>query len=299
MGVLQELRTGERIPLLPLHRVGRAVDCALVLDHPWVSRDHAALCWTGEGWELRDAGSHNGTRLDGERLPSGARRRLSPGARLAFGEETASHLLLDASPPQPFALGPAGERVLGAGGLLELPRPGGQEPLVVLRGRGGAWVVEGEEERPLEDNAPLWLDGRELRLRLPALAALTLGREEAEARARFHVSLDEEEVRLVVLEGRVEADLGARSHHYLLLTLARQRLADAARPGLPPEEHGWLDVERLAAGLRLEPRYLNVLVHRARRQAVEAGLACAHRLIERRDQARQIRFGLAGVQVQR
>ncbi|MDB6163075.1 MAG: hypothetical protein JWL98_507 [Xanthomonadaceae bacterium] len=46
-------------------RVGRAGDCALHLDHPSVSRAHAALENDQDTWRLRDLGSKNGSFVDG------------------------------------------------------------------------------------------------------------------------------------------------------------------------------------------------------------------------------------------
>lgn len=300
MGALQDLRTGERIPLAISSRVGRGPDCALVLQEPWVSRDHAVLAWTGDGWELRDLGSHNGTWVDGARLAPGARRSLALGAELAFGQDARSHRLVDVDPPEPMAREEGGGWRVGQGGLLDLSEAGGP-PVLVLRGADGGWLLEEDgRSRPVQEGEALDLGGRRLALRLPGEVARTVpAGAEAEPAATFHVSLDEEEVRLVFVEDGREVDLGVRSHHYLLLTLARQRLLDAARPELPPPEQGWVDAEHLGRQLRLEPRYLNVLVHRARKQAAEAGLRCAHRLVERRDLARQLRLGLSDPRVTR
>ena len=54
--------------------VGRAGDCDFVLDEPTVSRHHAVLRRTPEGWLIRDAGSTNGTRLNGWRIDEAALR---------------------------------------------------------------------------------------------------------------------------------------------------------------------------------------------------------------------------------
>jgi len=62
--------------------VGRAGDCDYVLDEPTVSRHHAVLRRTPEGWELRDTGSTNGTRVNGWRIDEAA---LRSGDELALG----------------------------------------------------------------------------------------------------------------------------------------------------------------------------------------------------------------------
>jgi hypothetical protein len=295
MGALQDLHTGERIPLLARHRVGRAVACDLVVGGGHASREHALLAWEGGAWEVRDLGSHNGTAVDGRALAAGTRAVVRAGARLAFGGDTPTHTLVDDAPPEPMARAANGGWIEGAGGLLELPGHG-EGGAVVLRGVEGGWVLE-EEGRVLPVRDGEAVGG--LRLALPAFDAATVPRVAAgdgQARGVFRVSLDEEQVELTVIEAGRAVDLGARTHHYLLLTLARQRLSDHE---LPSDEQGWIDADVLAHQLRLEPRYVNVLVHRARRQAAEAGLEMAHRLVERRDVARQLRLGLGALEVVR
>ncbi|GIW87128.1 MAG: hypothetical protein KatS3mg108_1452 [Isosphaeraceae bacterium] len=63
--------------------LGRAGDCELRCPCPSVSRHHARLCWTSDGWILADLGSTNGTRLNGHRLtePSPVR----PGDSIVLG----------------------------------------------------------------------------------------------------------------------------------------------------------------------------------------------------------------------
>ena len=62
--------------------IGRADDCDLILDEATVSRHHAVLRRTPEGWELRDVGSTNGTRVNGWRVEQAA---LHAGDELRLG----------------------------------------------------------------------------------------------------------------------------------------------------------------------------------------------------------------------
>jgi len=99
----------------------------------------------------------------------------------------------------------------------------------------------------------------------------------------LRLSLDEEHARLEVRDGALNADLGERSHHYCLATLARRRLADQQR-GLEPGAQGWLGSAELARMLGMEPTHLNMQIFRAREQLMTAlpGTAPLARLIERR-----------------
>jgi pSer/pThr/pTyr-binding forkhead associated (FHA) protein len=63
--------------------VGRDPDCDVSLAHSSVSRRHALLEKTTDGWSLRDLGSANGTFLGRSRVTEVP---LSTGAALRFGE---------------------------------------------------------------------------------------------------------------------------------------------------------------------------------------------------------------------
>ena len=62
--------------------IGRDAQCGLVLEDPRVSKQHARLSWTGEGWVLENLGSKNGTTVNG-RPPTGA--ELGHGDSIDFG----------------------------------------------------------------------------------------------------------------------------------------------------------------------------------------------------------------------
>ena len=100
----------------------------------------------------------------------------------------------------------------------------------------------------------------------------------------FYISLDEEHVFLkLLMDNALLDDLGERVHHYLLLLLARQRLRDA-RDGDDPSAQGWVEVDRLASMLRIEPAHLNIQIYRARKQVHSALSEKFHlpEIIERR-----------------
>jgi hypothetical protein len=64
-------------------RIGRALDCDVVVPSPRVSRRHAELAPVPDGLRVRDLGSTNGTTVDGARVADTAVARA--GARIAFG----------------------------------------------------------------------------------------------------------------------------------------------------------------------------------------------------------------------
>lgn len=63
-------------------RVGRGTDCDIILVDPLCSRVHAELQREEDGWWLRDAGSRNGTFLNGQRIERG---RLNVGGLFKVG----------------------------------------------------------------------------------------------------------------------------------------------------------------------------------------------------------------------
>jgi hypothetical protein len=107
----------------------------------------------------------------------------------------------------------------------------------------------------------------------------------------FRVSMNEEHAFMTVCDGaREPVDLGERTHHYCLLTLARRRLLDA-RAGLDASSQGWVPIDQLCSMLGIEHAYLNILVFRARSQLARvlrrgAGIAA---VVERR--RGELRFG--------
>ena len=67
--------------------VGRDLDCDIVLTSRSVSRRHALVEKTSNGWVVRDLGSANGTSVDGARIREAP---LAPGAAVRFGEVDAT-----------------------------------------------------------------------------------------------------------------------------------------------------------------------------------------------------------------
>src|SRR3989344_3929684 len=115
----------------------------------------------------------------------------------------------------------------------------------------GSWVLEDGDEVRFSNQAWCFLAAQEVTSTMEAMvgAAPCI---RPRTSLHFNVSLDEEHVRLQVQEGERQFDLGERTHHYALLTLARLRWADAQRHR-DSQAHGWVELERLAKMLGVEP----------------------------------------------
>jgi hypothetical protein len=74
---------GTNFPLDPTTSIGRKLTNGIVLDDPTVSGEHAVLYLQDDSWYLRDAGSTNGTLVNGEDVVAPA--PVQPGDLLTLG----------------------------------------------------------------------------------------------------------------------------------------------------------------------------------------------------------------------
>ena len=302
MATLERIEGGERLRLPARGLVGRDPTCALCVPHPRVSREHAVIWWTGNSWRVRDLGSRNGTYVNGVRLHGGEELLVPADAVVLFGDIAVAWRLSDDSAPLAIARDlEGGEEQLGEGGVLALPGPDDPE-LSIFRDGPNGWVLEREDAiMPIADGATVKAGGRSWRVSLPAGSEGTMEPEQflrlgVGLAMRFSVSSDEEYVEIQVVHGGKVVRLESRSYHYALLTLARQRLTDAA---LAEPERGWVYTDDLAKWLAMDRRTLNVHLHRARQQLGAIGLDSGGFLIERRPGTQQVRLGVSDISVTR
>ncbi|HEX7879185.1 MAG TPA: FHA domain-containing protein, partial [Candidatus Eisenbacteria bacterium] len=64
--------------------VGRSSKCAIQLADGTVSKVHSEFSRAGDGWLIRDLGSRNGTRLNGQ--PVAEPKALKPGDKVEIGQ---------------------------------------------------------------------------------------------------------------------------------------------------------------------------------------------------------------------
>jgi hypothetical protein len=298
---LRQAASGETYTLGSRCMLGRHPACDISIDNPRISAEHASLRWVGDRWELHDLGSRNGTFVTGRRLTPGERVTLSSGSAFSLGGEV-ELVLLDGSPPVASARhAKTGEQRVATGGILVLPDEDRPE-VSVFEDAGGRWVAEGgDETRVVRDRDVVVADGEGWILDLPSVANSTWGASAFPPSLetillRFGVSLDEEHVEVTVLHEGKATPLPPRSHHYLLLTLARARLEDAERSAA---ERGWVNRDVLCRMLATDTGTLNVDVFRARRQLAAVGITGAAGIIARRPGTGQLRLGTDRIEVTR
>lgn len=66
-------------------KVGRAMDCDIVVDNLGVSRHHCTIVKDGEGWAVVDGGSNNGTYVGGSKVQ---KHTLKHGDRIVLGKHS-------------------------------------------------------------------------------------------------------------------------------------------------------------------------------------------------------------------
>ena len=297
MGALKNAE--DRIIQLPSRLlVGRARGATLRLADQSVSGEHAVLVALESSWVLRDLGSANGTFIDGRRVEPGLGNRLHLGSELRFGLSPEVYRLVDAAPPQPFAQRLAdGAEVSASSGVLALPSP--DAPVLQLMQLAVGWVCSGENgDHSIADGEVVEIAAQAWRVFLPGNEEETR-RPRAAAHVRqlaltFRVSADEETVMIELRLPHAQVLLESRAHNYLLLDLARRRLADRH---LPAAEQGWIERTTLAERLHVDPEHLNVQLFRIRKMFSEVAVADAGNLLECRRRPGQIRIGITDLKV--
>ena len=302
MARLEHIRSTGSYRLASPHLVGRALTCTLRLASRLVSGTHAEFRWNGTVWELHDRGSRNGTFVNQSRLASGARMPVRAGAAIAFGDPEEQFALVDDAAPVATATSNSGQIREAEDGLLLLPDA--DNPAYTILEDGGRWLAEAGDgsRRPVAHGTTLSVGARVWRLDLPTMTESTWQPEAGEPvlhgiGLRFSVSRDEEHVEVVLVHRGEAIRLASRTHCYLLLELARARLAEQGGPGISEAEQGWVYVPELIDRLRINDNQLNVQICRARQQLARARVLGAGALFERRPASRQIRLGVSKLEV--
>jgi hypothetical protein len=306
MGLIREKSTEQTHQLEPEHLVGRTPVCALRLSERYISARHAVLRWNGDRWDIKDLGSRNGTFLDGVRLIAGEEYAVKKGSVIAFGKPEQAWVLADPAAPAVMAVPFHGsEPVLIDGDLLTLPSSDDPQVTIFPNPEGG-WLLEQPDESisPITNLQTFEIRGHVWKFCCPEHLCKTSiadgdyppDLEVRHLELEFSVSRDEEHVQLHAVCCVRRFDLGTRAHNYLLLTLARRRLADAAE-GLAETSCGWMYQEDLCHSISQTACQLNIDVCRIRKQFSAIGVFDAAGIIERRPRTRQLRIGTGRLSV--
>jgi FHA domain len=305
VGILLNCVTRRRIYLRAEHVFGRGRMADTLLHQADASLLHACIRWTGRAWELRDH-SRNGTLIDQHRAPPNGPIALTIGAIIEFCRSGHSAWIVENLAKPASVLWPLDEDgpVISLAEVNVLPTQAASE-LSIRMGPGDQWFCEqGQQTRLLRDGDEVRMAGKSWCFISGTSAQETmelgLGQEFTAGNVllHFHVSLDEEHVSLKIVGAQHTIGLGERTHHYCLLTLARQRLRDAQR-NIDADGQGWIELESLAKMLGVDPSHANILIFRARKQIAQSlPITCVlPDIVERRRGA--VRFGHWGVRIVR
>ncbi len=308
MAYLFDVAAQAYFPLAPHHtfgRLGSAVDTHL--DKPYVSKLHAAIEWNSRHWRIKNLGL-NGTWVNGIALEQGNSQELNLNDVIHFAKLTdAGFQVMDLTPPADMLWPLDLTHIEGIIQPLYLTHyhllPDAHLPELALYydEQDQQWYLEtinDEQEphrRPLHSGDKVQINNMPWKF----MRAQIYGPTEAHSHPLqklndlefvFNLSLDEETTQLELHLHQQTIDLAVRSHHYLLLQLARHRAKDAAK-GLDDKSQGWIYADQLGSELGLDATHMNIHIFRLRKQLADSlpNMLGQQYLLERR--GGKIRFG--------
>lgn len=297
----------DRVRLCTQTVVGRFRQCHLSIEDRCVSFIHAIISWNGTTWVVKDLGSTNGTMVDGGLIPPLQTVELRTKSELVFGGEHHRWRLDANEPPRAFAVGRS-QIIDVVADRLYLPSVE-QAEVVVSPAHQGGWSAERiatGAEWPVQDDGVIEVGGQSWSLHLPALdrrmISQTIDTDQhiptiADLSLHIKARRGESHIAISAKVGKRVIDLGAYTCYYLLLYLARARLADAAQPGANPEEDGWRLREEVLTDLKISRLDLISQTHRSKTYFADRGILDTRSLIEQRRDSGELRIGVARITI--
>lgn len=296
MAQIRDTESQRTFPLRSHHTIGRCAERSdTIVSSPITSRIHLSVEWDGERWNARDL-SKNGTWLGDSRLYANESVPLNLGDRLHLGGPDMPPLeLVDDTPPRStLAAMNTATTELALEPYVFLPSQENPEAVLIYSYHRHSWLLHAMDhdhtqaaERVIHHGDTLRYGDYEWQMFLVETGQTTELRHIPQNSLEdiefvFDLSQDEENTALQMKCGQIDLDLGERSHHYLLLHLARLRATHAAA-GLDQKIQGWIDNEQLKKDLGLDMPHINIMIFRARKQISEslANNLDSEQLIER------------------
>ncbi|GAB2190375.1 FHA domain-containing protein [Sessilibacter sp. MAH1] len=283
MARIKHLLSGREFELRSHHTLGRRADIA---DTPIagkeVSKIHASLEYLDSSWRIKDL-SMNGTWLNGNKLDTGRPEKIQSSDTFYFAgiQDDLWQLVDDSAPANKILVTNAPERSLILENYNLLPSEADPSYALYFDNSQQAWTLEKihaddtHQTEYLHHNSTFSVDGEMHQLFLCGTLQATqkLGfeppTEAPQLTLTFDVSQDEENITLVINDGQQQFDLGERSHHEILLYLAREKLKHVAE-NYVVQEQGWCRKTVISQEVGLEESHINILIFRARKQISEA-----------------------------
>jgi pSer/pThr/pTyr-binding forkhead associated (FHA) protein len=306
-------------PLSPHHTFGRLGAVDTCINKPYVSKLHAAIEWNSRNWCIKNLGL-NGTWVNGITLEQGKNLELQLNDVLHFAKLSdagfqvtnltpPSDMLWPLEPTPEIPLDPTATKTNIQANIQPiyltqyhlLPDANAPELAIYYDEQDQQWYLENVNPQP-EQHRHVLQPGDKVQINNATwkfIRAQIYGPTEAhsyplqklnELEFIFNLSLDEETTQLELRLHQQTVDLAVRSHHYLLLQLARHRAQDAAK-GLDSKSQGWIYTEQLGSELGLDTTHMNIHIFRLRKQLADSlpNTLGQQYLLERR--GGKIRFG--------
>ncbi|WP_028982273.1 FHA domain-containing protein [Sporocytophaga myxococcoides] len=300
MATVQNVSTGDLVVLSFQHVFGRNPQQCITIHHQDdVSRSHATIFWQTGHWYLKDH-SRNGTLFSGEHLRNNV-RKLSKNTWFQLGtDDNTKWKIVNLDPPVSYFKALQDQsKIINLSPCTALPNEEVMELQIFHSPLDHKWIVEKngytnviEHGEVLQFENTSW----EFIQNDPLEETMTV-KAISEFYFLFHLSKDEEHINLsLVFTNQLSVDLESKSCHYILLSLARKRLADMEL-GLSEEDQGWTYTDDLIKdvskelGKEVDVYYLNLQIYRVRKQFADYqsyGIVFNH-IIQRRTGI--IRFG--------
>lgn len=274
MAIIRRVLDGQQRLLRPYHSFGRSADTNhTLIDTIGCSRNHAIIAWDGEHWKIKDL-STNGTWLNKKKLVSGVFSLLSCGDTIQFGkndQEEVWHMVDLDAPVSCLMPVVEGLPTISLFDVEILPIP--NRSIMVFLSGSGDWVCEeGNEKRTLQTGDQVGIHDNLWEFVEGGISTATIDMQAFHCNRNmqciFDVNQNEEHVSITLVVNGKRFDLGERTHHYLLLLLARQKIEDQRR-GLRELDQGWVKKDVLIQSLRMKEQHINIHIYRFRKQVAE------------------------------
>jgi hypothetical protein len=270
MATLTNKQSSQEIMCRVNHTLGRDGETNItLLTNPSASRNHTTITWDGEDWQVKDI-SLNGTYINASRIPRGQYQPLNLADKIQFGglDETTWEVL-DLTPPI-TGLVPINSDLsfIALFDIVILPIE--ESEIMIYLSEQSQWICEVDGNSHILTIGDVVGVGRqrwqfvEGRPSTATTVNNTLPQPQ-DIKFHFNASQNEEHVSLNLIVDNKPIKMGRRSHHYLLLLLARQRLDDSEK-GLHPTEQGWINKDHLIKMTGTLEQHLNILIYRFRKQ---------------------------------
>ena len=291
MATLKNAETGEKLFLLP-HNMLDKYSKNKKKQRPYINccSLYTLIDWDGHHWHLNNATSNNAYINDTIVLPNSKYQlRKNDEIRLENRKEE-SWILLDETPPRSMLIPLSPDLPpFELNGNVTLPCEG-KSDITLFTSRFGQWICESPLKTFQLKSGDI-VGNRNSKWQFIDSSDREMNKHD-NVKSRididdvsfiFNVSQNEEHVSLDLIANDKLISLGERSHHYMLLLLARKKIADMNLQ-VSASEQGWVNTASFRQMMGLSEHHTNIQIYRIRKQMTESLPECFnyYNIIERR-----------------